>query len=74
MIINLFLCYIIINSFKIIFQFLEACLKQTPSDFQIKQKWLLYKNKALSLSVTNLGKTLISSKSPRLKLYALQNG
>ena len=57
---------------KLSFNSVWAWLKLTPSGFHIKQKWLLYKNKALFLSVTDLGKTLSPSKCPKLKIFALQ--
>ena len=69
-----FFSFLIINFFNFIFQFFLAWLKLTPSDFHIKQKWLLYKNKPLFLFVTDLGKTLVRSKYLKIILFALQNG
>ena len=71
---KIFFSYIITNFLKLSFNSLIAWIKVKPSDFNIKQKWFLYKNKALFLSVNDLGKTLVLSKHPTLKLFALQNG
>ena len=48
---------------KISFNFCIAWLKLTTSDFQMTQKWFLYKYNALFPSITNLGKVLIPSKN-----------
>ena len=56
------------------FTFFIDWLKLLFSDFRPNQKCLLFKNKALVLSETYLGETLIPSNYPKLILFALQNG
>ena len=51
-----------------------ALIKLTLSDFHIAQNQFLYKYKALFLSVIVLGKTLIPSKYPKLKILTLKYG